>query len=274
MHEITRYRKGGIKTVNKEQESFRYQWKHVYKHAITSIEKNKREFLNTSGISPDWIRDKKVLDMGCGPGRLTFVLESLGAKVVAVDFVKSCLDCIKERSSKIETLLADFNTIHFQRSSFDLIVCIGVLHHTASPEENFRKLASLLKRGGVMYIMVYEKYNPLKLWLTGILRKRVGRMSYEKRMSVCRKIAKLNCNIVINRLAKLFIDVPHTAMSTFDRYSNQYHSHHTEKEVVRWFNDCGFDGVKVTSPKLNRNPVAGFLKGKHSGVLFVTGRLH
>jgi len=219
--------------MKKERESFEYQWNRVYKQRFTStpmdIAKIEAEFLGTSGISTEWIGGKKVLDMGCGPGRLSFALKSLGARVVAVDFVGACLKSIKKKSSKIDTVEADFNSLPFKEASFNLIICVGVLHHTPAPKENFMKLVPLLKKGGVMHIMVYERYNPIKLWLTDRLRKMIGGMTYEKRMMICRKTAALNYYPGINKLAMLFIDVPHTAMSTFDRYSNQYHSHHTEK---------------------------------------------
>ena len=259
--------------MKEEQASFRYQWENVYTETDIDIKKERKEFVRTSGIQPGWVRGKKALDMGSGAGRLSLVLDDMGAEVTSVDFVDACLMSIRRKSGRIRTVRSDFDSLPFRKGDFDLIICVGVLMCTPSPRKNFMKLVPLLRKGGLMHIMVYEKYNPLRLWLTHGLRRSMARMPYEKRMRMCEKIAGLNSSAVLRNLAKLFIDVPHTARSAYDRYSNQYHSHHTEREVVGWFRDAGFDEIRVTSPITNTNPLSWFIKGKHRGVLFVTGRL-
>ena len=44
-------------------------------------------------------------------------------------------------------------------SDFDFIVCTGVIHHNADPKATLRKLARALKPGGVMELMVYNRFH-------------------------------------------------------------------------------------------------------------------
>ena len=46
-------------------------------------------------------------------------------------------------------------TIH---GHFDLIICVGVLHHLENPSDGLNKLNSVLKNDGFIFIMVYGKY--------------------------------------------------------------------------------------------------------------------
>src|SRR5207302_4663278 len=46
-------------------------------------------------------------------------------------------------------------------SSFDFIVCYGVLHHLADPVAGLRALGRVLKPDGVIDIMVYGRYGRL-----------------------------------------------------------------------------------------------------------------
>src|SRR6185437_2037239 len=59
-------------------------------------------------------------------------------------------------------------------ASFDQIVCTGVLHHLADPDEGLRALHSVLKRDGAMHIMVYALYGRCGIYMLQEACRRIG----------------------------------------------------------------------------------------------------
>lgn len=57
---------------------------------------------------------------------------------------------------------------------FDLIVCTGVLHHLADPEAGLRALRSVLKPGGMIYLMLYAPYGRTGIYLLQDYCRRLG----------------------------------------------------------------------------------------------------
>jgi hypothetical protein len=57
---------------------------------------------------------------------------------------------------------------------FDLIVCTGVLHHLADPDEGLRALRSVLKPDGAIYLMVYAPYGRAGVYLLQEYCRRLG----------------------------------------------------------------------------------------------------
>ena len=59
-------------------------------------------------------------------------------------------------------------------TSFDQIVCTGVLHHLADPDAGLRALRSVLKPDGAMHIMVYAPYGRTGIYMLQDFCKRIG----------------------------------------------------------------------------------------------------
>jgi ubiquinone/menaquinone biosynthesis C-methylase UbiE len=101
---------------------------------------------------------ERVVDIGCGTGATTMSVASLvGERGLAsgVDISKTLLDCAKRRSSsisdgRIEYILADAQTWHFDADSFDLVTSRFGLMFFANPVLAFKNLAVALRKGGRM----------------------------------------------------------------------------------------------------------------------------
>ncbi|AGY60521.1 class I SAM-dependent methyltransferase [Gloeobacter kilaueensis] len=112
------------------------------------------------GARPEPRGDLRILDAGCGTGVGTEYLAYLNpeATVVAVDLSEASLAIARRRCTK-------FANVQFQQLSltdldqlpgqFDLINCVGVLHHLADPTAGIRALAAKLAPGGLLHIFVY-----------------------------------------------------------------------------------------------------------------------
>jgi len=108
--------------------------------------------------------DVRILDAGCGTGVGTEYLVHLNpqAHVTGIDLSAGALAVAQERCQRSG---ADRVTFHHLSlfdverlpDQFDLINCVGVLHHTSDPIGGIQKLAMKLAPGGIMHIFVYAE---------------------------------------------------------------------------------------------------------------------
>jgi len=106
--------------------------------------------LNNVNSSPDGLR---VLDVGCGTGRITIPFAAAGADVVALDYSPRMLEITRrsvpiEASGRVEIVEADWSEVDLDartwRNSFDLVVA-SMTPAIISPED-FLKLSNASRR--------------------------------------------------------------------------------------------------------------------------------
>ena len=121
----------------------------------------------------------------------------------------------------------------FREESFPLVICNGVLHHTSDPFAGFQSIAKLVKKGGFILIGLYHKYGRI---ITDIRR-------------IIFNISGDHFKFLDPRL--IAQDIGETRKLTWfaDQYKNPHESKHTIGELLRWFDQTGFDFVG-SIPKL------------------------
>lgn len=91
------------------------------------------------------VKDKEVLDFGCGTGRYAIPLAKKGAKVTAIDFTKNMIDIAKKKAIK-EKLKIDFTqrdiTKYNPKKKFDKIISMLVLDHI----KDLKKITEVLDK--------------------------------------------------------------------------------------------------------------------------------
>lgn len=100
-----------------------------------------------------------VLDIGCGDGRLLEILRRFGPKAWRLAGVEIGEAAAERAAAKgFEVRSGDFETLPVQgwEESFDCALMHHVIEHTRRPRETLRKVASLLKRGGVFSVETPE----------------------------------------------------------------------------------------------------------------------
>ena len=134
----------------RKQREWRDQW---------TIFQDDEEFLFAEWIAPRTFEDfrgKTVLECGCGGGQHTGFVAPLAAHVTAVDL--NAVDVARERNrrySNIRFLEADIATLQLSEQ-FDVVFCIGVIHHTDDPDRTFEAIYRHCKPGGLVIVWAYS----------------------------------------------------------------------------------------------------------------------
>ncbi|EME69132.1 2-polyprenyl-3-methyl-5-hydroxy-6-metoxy-1,4-benzoquinol methylase [Paramagnetospirillum caucaseum] len=154
-------------------DNFGFQWKHwkaVQIDRLSGHDLSERRFMTDSGWAPDWIKDRLILDCGCGAGRFTDVVAQKGGRVVACDLsqaIESCHETTRVHEGRVACIQASLFELPLRRESFDGLFCMGVIQHTPDPAAVMRALPAFLAPGGALAYNFYEadfwpKLQPLK----------------------------------------------------------------------------------------------------------------
>ncbi len=114
-----------------------------------------------NGFDITYFKDKKCLDLGCGGGRYSTALSLLGAKTISgIDISEESISNATQRAQQFDIENVTFQVasgekLPFDEEEFDCVICSGVLMHTADPEKLISETARVLKKGGMVYLLVY-----------------------------------------------------------------------------------------------------------------------
>jgi SAM-dependent methyltransferase len=87
----------------------------------------------------------RVLDIGCGDGRLSLILKRHASSLVAIDSSPAMVEA--SRNKGIDAFLMDASKIDFEEQ-FDTIVSHAVLHWIREAEETVKRIARALRPNG------------------------------------------------------------------------------------------------------------------------------
>jgi ubiquinone/menaquinone biosynthesis C-methylase UbiE len=102
--------------------------------------------------------DGMMVDIGCGSGRWTRWLAPRHAHVDAVDPGDAVLTAARVNAdlANVRWSRARGEDLPFPSDSYDLALCIGVLHHVADPVRVLSEACRVLRPGGMLYFYIYH----------------------------------------------------------------------------------------------------------------------
>lgn len=117
------------------------------------------------------MKDKKVLDIGCGPGEwLVAVSASSPSMAVGGDLDDKWLKVASDRLEKLEKIyLMKLDACHlpFKNNSFDIVICYLVMPYVIEDNVFIREIARVLKEQGRLLIGTHGMGYPLKRIMFG-----------------------------------------------------------------------------------------------------------
>jgi 2-polyprenyl-6-hydroxyphenyl methylase/3-demethylubiquinone-9 3-methyltransferase len=105
------------------------------------------------------LKDKRVLDVGCGGGILCESMARKGAIVTGLDAELSAITCAQQHAQD-QNLSIDYSCCaveDYHSDLFDAITCMEMLEHVASPGDVIVSLGRLLKPGGHLFLSTINR---------------------------------------------------------------------------------------------------------------------
>ncbi len=175
--------------------------------------------------------NSRVLDVGCGTGQLCNFLGLSNRRVVGTDMSLGSLRLAETFRREHGLARVSFLQMNLFRPAlapgrFDVVLCNGVLHHTADPQGGLRRLVELTKPGGHVVLGLYNLYGRLTTDALRLLSRVTGKGA-----------------LGLDRMSRQLPRAQRPAWIA-DQYRHPHESSHTFGQVLRWFDDVGLSFVR------------------------------
>jgi SAM-dependent methyltransferase len=163
--------------------------RHPYPPPVDSLEKYRRIRQDRQRPRADYQlfwpgrpyrEDHAILIAGCGTSQAAkHALRWPAARVTGIDFSATSVRHTDELKRKhgldnLEVHQLAVTEVGELGTTFDQIVCTGVLHHLPDPDAGLRALRDVLAPGGVMHLMLYAPYGRTGVYMLQEFCRRLG----------------------------------------------------------------------------------------------------
>ncbi len=161
-------------------EKFSYEEKRKFRYSLQDYMPDTFKF--------DGFVGKKILDLGCGAGIDSAEFARSGASVTSADFsetaVQSTRELLREAGLPEQVVQADATALLFEDNTFDCVYSFGVLHHIPDVEKALAEIKRVLKPGGLVMAMLYNRdsllYGYSIVYLRGVKQKQLDKMTMDE----------------------------------------------------------------------------------------------
>jgi len=260
-------------------DSFGFEWSRFRRTQLDSFSGtaiSHDRFFRCTGWTVAELKDRRVLDAGCGAGRFAEVALKAGAEVFALDS-SSAVDATWSNLSSHERLhvvQGDIYNMPFRQGIFDFVYCFGVLQHTPNVELAFSRLVPLLRLGGRLAVDAYPRSLLNLLWPKYWLRPFTKRLASERLLrwiamllpilfplsDLCSRAPFIGRKLRhIVPVANYRLDFPQLTneqlyewalLDTFDMFSPRFDKPVSARMLARWFTKANLRDVQIFNPGL------------------------
>lgn len=237
---VDKYKKDARKKEEQTQKVYGNLWDNfdhkVYTKEAKNIVEQRFKYSNFDFSS---LKDKTILDLGCGSGRYTIALALLtNAKMVhGVDLGETSFDNAQKIIEQLNLKNIKFDKgnclqLPYEDNSFDFVFCNGVLHHTKDMEKGIQEFYRVLKPGCQGFLYLYAEGG--LFWHA------------RKRMNILMKKIPQEYSIAILHL----LGMPQNRFLFCDNWYVPIERHTTRKYLETYLNNVGFTNLtKIVSGK-------------------------
>lgn len=243
-------------TFDVEWKEFHYREK-IYGH---SQEEELQDFFHRMVVDDGFLRDKTVLDAGCGMGRLTHSISHFASEVVGIDLSEGVDDAqrLNLKRSNAHILQGDIMTLPFKEASFDYVFSKGVLHYVSDVRKCLSSLASRVKPGGALSVTLYPRMSPLFEAFNEVVRRATVRLPIRAVFLLSHLLVPLlSLAWRWSGLRKRRIECNERAHMIFNWLSSPYQNRATNREAEAWFRELGFEGIRLSDTPIGITGVRG-----------------
>ncbi|MBI2791411.1 MAG: methyltransferase domain-containing protein [Gammaproteobacteria bacterium] len=145
---------------NKQQEiEFFDKLADVQEYNVFTDEANQK-IIDTAIELAQLKKGMQVLDLGCGSGIFTQLLQQNGLQCVGLDLSQKLLRLGKQQTAGIDFLQADVEALPFADNSVDRIMLSCLVHHLPNPALCAKEVFRVLKPGGRFVAFDPNRLNP------------------------------------------------------------------------------------------------------------------
>lgn len=162
---------------NKKSKQIREKIKEFYNTVAEPFSRTRNQWWNDLRFISQYLkRDHKVLDFGCGNGRLLQFLQTSNENYWGIDISEKLIGIARNKYPENHFKVIEKETeIPFSDNYFDNIFSIAVFHHfnPEMMEKTLQEFNRILKKDGVLILTVWHLWNKkqlkflLKRWFSG-----------------------------------------------------------------------------------------------------------
>ncbi len=245
-------------------ESFGWQWNKFRSTQLDSVSgegQSKARFDEETGWTEVDLKDKWVLDAGCGAGRFSEISAAYGANLVALDY-SSAVEATRQTLAgfpKVDVIQGNLLEPPFRQGAFDYAYCIGVVQHTPDPPLVVANVIRCVREAGHFAFTIYARRPWTKLNGKYLVRPYTKKLGREELLALVRKVMPVAFPVtdtlkhvpVIGRAVAFALPVSvynyggrdhryeEAVLDTFDALSPQFDSPMTWQEVEAVFRGEG-----------------------------------
>lgn len=234
------------------------------------------------------LKNMKRLEAGSGAGRFTEILLKYGGIVHSFDYSSAVEANAKNNGHHDNFILvqADIRKMPFPKTSYDYVICLGVLQHTPIPEESIKCLWEMVKPGGALvidhYLWKWRNILPPPIGGAEILyRQLILRLPKQIRLKFVNALIdfwfpwhwRFKDSLFMQRFLRRFSPVhfyyPHiklcnremyyewALLDTFDGTTDYYQHHRTPNQIKKLLDEIGATDIVV---EIGGNGVEAFCR--------------